>query len=326
MRLALPAQVTTSADPLLVTGPCDSQGDFVSIVYPYAGQIAFGYLQPRLDRTAQSPVRRPPRHRGHTVEIDMPSLYPAETDDYFAARTVPEIVDLKRPQLRLRMDGAVAFNARVPSFDSTADQIELGENRLSAVYGPHFTGKILSVERSTFARPAGLDANPGALELVVILPAAGHGKETVLATGPGTAPDALVLSAEGPNRYRFAALAADGRSVAGENVTLDPAAKHTLVVQWGGLYPDGEQRRPVALSVDGQTVLSGRLDFNSPTRSPSPSARPPPSPPPSPGESNRSAAYPSKPLPGRAGPPRPAVRPHQPNPFTALTASSSKAN
>jgi hypothetical protein len=259
LRIELPSQITTSADPLLVTGP-SSQGDFVSIAYPYAGQISFGYLQPG---TIGPHSRRFPGAPGthHVVEIDMPSLYPGETDPFFATRDIDEIVAFKRASLHLSLDGTVVFNTPVPYFDSTAEQITPGENRISNVYGPGFTGRLLSVERMAFAPPPGFDANAGPLELVLTLPADAPREETLLATGPTAAPDALLVSSEVPGRYRFAVRTANGHSLMGAPVSADPEAKHTLLVQWGGLYPVGENHQTVTVSLDGQPVLSGRLDF-----------------------------------------------------------------
>jgi hypothetical protein len=232
----------------------------VSITYPALGQIGFAYLQPGTlgPRSRHFPAAPGTRH---TVEIDMPSLYPPETDAYFANRTIDEIVALKQGRLRMTMDRAVVFNAMVPHCDSTADQITPGENHLSDVYGPGFTGKILSVERPVLAPPSGMDANAGPLEMILTLPNVSSGKEALLATGPESAPDALVVNYEGPGRCRLVVVTADRRLVAGEPIGLDVAAKHTVVIQWGGLYPDGENRHRVTVSVDGRAVLSGGLDF-----------------------------------------------------------------
>jgi hypothetical protein len=260
MQIELPTQITTPADPLLVTGPVDSQGDFVSITYPFPGQIGFGYLQPGTlgPRSRHFPAAPGTRH---TVEIDMPSLYPPESDAYFATRTVEEIVALKQGRLRMTMDRSVVFNAMVPHCDSTADQITPGENHLSDVYGPSFTGKILTVERPVFAPPSGMDANTGPLEMILTLPGISSGKETLLATGPETAPNALVVNYEGPGRCYLAAVAADGHSIAGDPVSLDAAAKHIVLIQWGGFYQDAERRHRTTVSVDSRPVLSGSLDF-----------------------------------------------------------------
>jgi hypothetical protein len=259
LRIELPSQITTSADPLLVTGP-SSQGDFVSIAYPYAGQISFGYLQPG---TVGPHSRRFPGAPGtrHGVEIDMPSLYPAETDAFFATRKIEEIVAAKRDSLHLSFDGKVVFNVSVPYFDSTAEQITPGENRISNVYGPGFTGKILAVERSRFQPPPGFDAQAGPLQIVFILPAATSGKETLLATGAEAAPDALVLNYDGPGRCHFSIQTADGHAVIGDSIDAAAGSPHTLLVQWGGFYGDAARRQQATVSLDGRQVLAGRLDF-----------------------------------------------------------------
>ena len=260
MRFQLPDQVTTSADPLLVTGPCTSQEDFLLITYPYPGQIGFSYLQPGAGSQLS---RHYPAKPGssHTVEIDMPSLYPTETDAFFATRTLDEIMALRQGWLSTKLDGTVVFKSVVPHSESTADQVTPGENRVSDVCGPRFTGKILSVERSSFEPPPGFDANDGPIEIVLIPIAGAKGTENLLSTGPDASPDTLAMTYGTPDTCRLSVNTTDGRSIMSAPVRIEADTPHILLIRWGGLYADASLRRNVTVALDGKRVLAGQMKF-----------------------------------------------------------------
>ena len=171
LHIKAPQPPLTKIDPLLVTGPSRAQADYIAINYPSAGQVFFNYLHTGVGGP-QSRRLGVDAGRAMKVEIDMPSLYPAETDEYFATRTLAEIAALKQPRLQMKVDGSKLIETPVPHFESTAGQITVGENRISEVYGLRFTGRILTVERSVFTPPTGFAENWGALELGLVFPAA----------------------------------------------------------------------------------------------------------------------------------------------------------
>ena len=266
IRLALAPQVMTPIESLIVTGPSRATADYVSMSYPDARQVVFGYLQ--TGSAALKSRRFFVDHKSPlVVEIAMPSLYPSETDPFFANCTLDEILEAKKGVLNLKVNGQMLLNAPVGYFESAADEITFGENRVSNVYeyAPAFTARILSIERACYAPPPGFAENDGPIELVLTLPSTSRQSEVVLASGATAAPDLLLAASPAPGQFKFSVRTAGGGSIESEPVSVDPDSRHTLVVQWGGLYSEGDRRHQVSVRLDGKPILSGRMDFQFPS-------------------------------------------------------------
>jgi hypothetical protein len=199
-----------------------------------------------------------------TVEIDMPSLYPSDTDEFFSTCSLDEILSLKSGWVHLKANGQMLINAPAPHFESTADQITIGENRISNVYeyAPGFTARILSIERARYAAPSGFDQADGPLEMILTLKAIPGASEALLATGPSGSPDALLVACTASGQCRFSVKTADGPALTSQPVAVDLGSRHTLIVQWGGFYASGDRRRRVSVRLDDKPVLSGNVDFH----------------------------------------------------------------
>ena len=165
LHLQLPGRALLRPEPLLVTGASADQADYVFINYPIAGQPSFGYVHaqtaggPQTKRVVVNPAKP------LVVEIDAPSLYPDVHDEFFATRSLAEIAALKRNHARIKVNGQLLLDAPVANYESTAEQITVGVDRLAQAFGPRFSGRILSVDRAMSQAPSGFVENFGALDL-----------------------------------------------------------------------------------------------------------------------------------------------------------------
>jgi hypothetical protein len=271
LRLRLPTDQVGKGEPLLVSGASAAQGDYLWINYPIAGQALIGYEHTGAGgpHTGLVPLDF---SQTQTLEFSLPSLYPSGTDSYFASRTLQETAALTG-RARLKLNGEVRFDAKVNGFESTPVHVTFGENRISQAFGTKFTGQILSIERGHLALPDGLQENLGALEMVLSLPEVPAGREVLLASGSAREADVLLVEYLSSNRIRFVAKPAKGEEKMGDTIEVDPAAKHELRIQWGGLYPEIVMGKKIAatekpalqgsytVTLDGKPVLSGRADF-----------------------------------------------------------------
>ncbi len=271
MRLELPR--APKNEPLLVTGSSAAQADYLLVNSPQQGQIALTYVHtdasPMQSRRAQVDPAHP-----QVIEIDLPSLYPPESDAYFASRSMAEIAALTSGMAHLKLNGKSLFEGRVPFFQCVPEQITPGESRISDTFGRRFTGRILSVERAGFAYPPDFDLNTGALELEFSLPdRINADSEALFATGEGAASDTLLINYHGPQEAYFILKTSAGVTLKSTAVRIEPASRHKLLVNWGGLYPEAlrpaktppaewrVQQHSITLTLDGIQVLSGHADF-----------------------------------------------------------------
>jgi hypothetical protein len=272
MRLWIELPRDLPLQPLLVSGPSREQADYLLISSPVARQISLTYVHTNAaavqSRFGQVDVAKP-----QVIEIELPSLYPPESDEFFAASSLSEIAAYKS-RARFKVNGSVVFDANVLHYDATARQVTIGEDKLGQTFGPRFTGKILSVDRSSLARPPGFDTNDGPLELELTFPQnLAMESEAILATGDGRALDILLLMHDGPQQAHFVLKTAGGTTLTGPPVRIDSAATQKVRVTWGGFYPDSlrpakvspeewrQRQHTVAVSVNGAPGLSGQADF-----------------------------------------------------------------
>ena len=265
LHLETPASLTTVIDPLVVSGPVREQADYLAINYPSPGQIFFNYLHTGLGGP-QSRRLMVGAGKPLLVELDQPSFYPSETDRYFATRTLGEIAEMKHPRVRIAANGEKLLEAVVPYFESTAEQITVGTNLVSDVYGRRFTGRLRAVERAVFSPPSGFLENDGPLELIVTFPAVSlTPKEILLATGSRPDLDVLELEYASPRTVRFVMRSARGAVLRGTPVSIDGDARRMVKIKWGGFYPANSNpqkgRREVEVTLDGAIVLSGSAEF-----------------------------------------------------------------
>lgn len=270
MRLKLSAAEVGKIEPLLATGPNASQGDYLWINYPAVGLILIGYEHTGAGGPHSGLVPMD-FSRPQILEVSLPSLYPPDTNDYFAQRPLQDIL-WRTTHAQLRLNGTVAFDAQVGAFESKPEDVTFGESRISEAFGKKFSGEILSIERGQFAPPVGLDANLGALEMILTRPETASRREVLLATGDAKHPDVLLIDYVNGRQIRFSAKTAAGATLEGKDLDLDPRAKHSVRIDWGGLYPDrilGQTSptaregllRSLTVTVDDRPALSGQLEF-----------------------------------------------------------------
>lgn len=258
-------------EPLVVTGASAAQADYVLVTMPLQGQLTIGYVHVGAPGLQSQRVRIDPS-RPQRVELDIPSLYPSEADEFFAYWPLPEILAAKKSQARVRLNGETLWESRVPSYEATAAQIMIGEDRISKVFAPKFKGRILAVERLSYAPPAGLVTGSGPLELDVSFPSVGTRSEALLATGENARWDTLLISYDSSRKAHLIFKGATAE-LRGDPFTIEPGARARLSVVWGGLYPDSarpekvsiedwkRRQRTLEVSLNGSPVLRGSFDF-----------------------------------------------------------------
>ncbi len=272
LQVELPRDRAGRPEPLLVTGPSASQADYIWIYYADAAKhaiLGYEHTGGGGPKTLSLPVDFT---KPHVIEIKVPSLYPPEGDAYFSDRTMAEIIAMKSRGV-IALDGKPCIDAPVLSWLSTPGQATIGESRLAPVFGQRFSGKIMAVEHSGFSLPPGLIENAGPLQFVLRFPEAGSGSELVMATGQGQNMDSLLVVYEGPARLKFVLRSAQGISLASAPVNIDPGARQTLQIAWGGLYLGAlrppaiaaeawrQRQHAIKVSLNGTVLIDGQADF-----------------------------------------------------------------
>ena len=270
MWAKLPADL--ALQPLLVSGPSREQADYLLISASPAHQIALTYVHTNA-AAMQSRFVPVDIAKAQLLEVELPALYPPESDEYFAAISLKQIAGYKS-RARFRVNGSAVFDADVLHYDATARQVTIGEDKLGQTFGSRFNGHIIAVDRSSFAQPSGFETNDGPLELEMTFPLrASSEAEAILATGDGKAMDVLQLVHDGPQRVHFVLKTVGGVTLAGSPLPVDPDAKYKVRVLWGGFYPDSlrpakisneewhRRQRAVAVSINGTNGLDGQAAF-----------------------------------------------------------------
>ncbi len=140
MVVNFPGGSKVVSDPLVVTGG-PGKGDFVYIKYVDSGHVAFGF-----DHWGKGGLLGEPIAvdylATHRLSITMDSLY--------ASDTTP-----RHPNdVRVLMDGLLAFQYSSPCYPSEASQVRIGRNEIGgSACRPGFAGRLVLVERYPEMRP-----------------------------------------------------------------------------------------------------------------------------------------------------------------------------
>jgi hypothetical protein len=273
LHLVFPQGQAGHFEPLLVCGPSVSQADYVWLQYIDAGRIQIGYEHTSgggpLSGAIPADFSRP-----HTIEIDVPSLYPHQDSAYFANWPLLAAYASKS-RGRILVDGVAKLDGPLKSYESTPAQATVGENRLSNTFGRKFTGQITQVERAMHGPPAGFGYQTGPLEMQVTWPTVlpvGR-REELLATGGGDSWDALEVSYDDAEHARLIVQTHAGKSFASAPWQIRGGGSASLKIAWGGFFT--ETARPKAIATDewrtrqksfaievkGAPAFAGNADF-----------------------------------------------------------------
>jgi hypothetical protein len=273
LRLDLPRGRAGPYEPLLVSGPSVAQADYVWIQYLDAARIQLGYEHTSGGGPLSGAIPMD-FGRSHTFEIDVPSLYPAQDDGYFATWPLLSAFAAKS-RARIRVDGTMWIDVPVKAYESSPAQATVGENRLSNTFGRRFTGQIIQVERAVHGPPPGFGDQTGPLRMTLtwpkILPVGR--REGLLATGDGDARDALEVSYEDAEHARLIVQSHDGKSLVSALWRIIAGGSASLSIGWGGFFP--EHARPAstatevwharqksfAIEMEGAPAFEGSVDF-----------------------------------------------------------------
>jgi hypothetical protein len=266
LHFTVPIVSAPRIEPLLVTGASPVMADHVIITTAPPAQVSFGYVHASAAglQTMRTMVDAA---KTQVVEIDVPSLYPAESSDFFATQALSEILALRRGRARIRLNGRLLIDSPVQAFDSPAGNITIGVDHLNQPFGSRFSGKIAAIERTCLQAPDGLFENSGPLELKFTWPEVlNQGAETLLATGAAEVLDRLLVEYPQAGRAVFVVRTVLGAKFTSRPVIVDSAA-HTLRISWGGLNPDAGRpanvppsewrlnQRKIRVSLDGVSLI-----------------------------------------------------------------------
>jgi hypothetical protein len=272
VHFTLPARPVSKLEPFVVTGTAPILADHLAINYTVAGRLGVNYIHagnagPQSARVAVDPTAL------HVMEADLPSMYPSESDSFFARASLGQIASAKRGRARVVLDGRQLFDTAVGWAPSPADWITIGSDRVNQMYGQRFSGTIVAVERMTYGPIPGLEENQGPLEISLVYPGTVSAEgQVILGTGSGAARDTLTLLPDAAGKLRYRVKLAQGGEFTSGPVARDER-KHVLQVQWGGLNPD-ELRPPTIpedqwrarqksfkVVLDGTELLAGTGEF-----------------------------------------------------------------
>ena len=247
VHFRLPARPVSKLEPFVVTGAAPILVDHLAINYTVAGRLGVNYVHAG-NAGPQSPRVAVDASALHVMEADLPSLYPSESDPFFARASLAQIAAVKRGRARVVIDGRQLFDTGVDWAPSAPEWISIGSDRVSQIYGQRFSGTINAVERLTYGPVAGLEENSGPLEITLVnpetVPAAG---QVILGTGNETASDTLTVFQEANGKLRYRVKLVQGGEFTSGPFSRDDR-KHVLQLQWGGLNPD--ELRPAGIAED----------------------------------------------------------------------------
>jgi hypothetical protein len=134
MRVAFPAGVTGTQEPLAVTGRAGA-GDFVYVRYVDKSHVAFGFDHWGVGGLKGNPVEVD-YSQPHSLSISFGSLYP------------PGSPQRDSGALKVLMDGLPVLDGDFSCYPSSPAEVRVAENPIGgSTCGPAFTGNILGIEQ-----------------------------------------------------------------------------------------------------------------------------------------------------------------------------------
>jgi|CZKI01.1.fsa_nt_gi hypothetical protein len=143
-----PNDMTGLAEPLLVTGTA-GRGDFLFVQYADQGHVRIGFdhwsVGGALGRSVAVDLTT-----AHHLEATMGSCYPPAGDREWPAHRAAR-KDWLKANIQMKLDGAVVFDAKLPTYDARPDQITLWANPIGgSSCRERFTGTVLKAERPSW--------------------------------------------------------------------------------------------------------------------------------------------------------------------------------
>lgn len=223
LRVVLPTDQIGRRQPLLVTGQRDA-GAIVYLVYEDEGHLRVG-LEVLGYRRETGPLAVD-YFAEHEFTLALSGLYPASHAAVASlSRPLRESV---RHWIQIDLDGRTVLEEKRPAFDSTPEQVAVGENRIGGSCAEaRFTGRIMSVTRLPVQAPVTTAAD--AVRLTLRFPSNRAGRtEALLSSGPLQQGDLCHVTYLEGNRVRFGCMDAQGQSIASPAYFADPDREHTL--------------------------------------------------------------------------------------------------
>jgi hypothetical protein len=143
-----PKNMTGLAEPLLVTGVA-GRGDLLFVLYADQEHVRIGFDHWSVGGPLGTSIAVD-MATAHHLEATMGSCYPPAGDREWPAHPAARRDRLKA-KIQVKLDGAVVFDAELPTYDARPDQITLWANPIGgSSCRERFTGTVLRAERPSW--------------------------------------------------------------------------------------------------------------------------------------------------------------------------------
>jgi hypothetical protein len=266
MKVVFPRDATGEIEPLVVTGR-SFLSDYLFVHYLGTNSVRFGLVHTSRGTFTGQPVTLQPGEV-HTLRIDLGSLYPPAAHPYFD-RLPPAEARLRQREVRVTLDGQVAFERELELYDSNSLAPSIGSSGDRPGLVRPFTGRILSWRRMPEATLQPAKAQYGPLRLALVLPPfAGRRSEPLVCTGETGRGDLVYVRYESADRISFGY---DHWSMGGSisaPLAVDPRANQVVEVDFGALAPateeeeaGGAERGHLTVRLNGRPALDETAPF-----------------------------------------------------------------
>jgi hypothetical protein len=225
LHLIFPKFVAVYSEPLVSTGE-RAKGDLVFVTYLADGRVRFGHDSARFGAVETRAVDFDPAQE-HTVEVDVPSLYPGGRSP-------------AGNLFQLKFDGKLLIASERAFAETTPLDVAFGYNVMSSsASAPHFTGPKIESERiPSFGVPNRTDKGWGAVKLTLVFPEGITGvQEPLVVTGKTGAGDFVYVRYTSPYEIQ---VGYDHWAVGGflsDPIRVDYRTTNQLEISFGGLFP-----------------------------------------------------------------------------------------
>lgn len=259
LTVRFPRGVPGAVEPLVTTG-WEYESDYLFVRYLDGDRLQFGFEHSNRP-VSWSPAVAIDRTRVHQLEVQMGSLFPPPGDPFYDQMSRFSAAGFAR-WLRVALDGQVLFDRPQDFYDSSPENVVLGESRLAAAdFGRRFSGEMVAVRTGAIIFAPPFQPGDGTYELTLVLPESFPLALPLVAAGRAGRADILLVRQVGPGRVRFGYDHWGIGAWESGDVVMASGVRHVLGVALPGLAPPGTPRPQLALELDGRPAWNRRVPF-----------------------------------------------------------------
>ncbi len=262
MEVIFPRGVRGEVEPLVATGRT-FRSDYVFVHYLADDQVRFGYEHAGSGGLVGEPVAVQPG-AVQKLQIELGSLYPPAAHPYFDGMSAAQARQRQRT-IRVTLNGVVALYRSAELFDAVAKAPDIGTAAGRSAFKRPFSGQI--IRHSTVEVPASATKADefGAMRLTVLLPDfSGPRSEPLVSSGETGKGNVVFIKYVDPRTVVFGYDHWGVGAYESEPVTVEPGVEMTLLVDYGGLHPEGGVASGrVTIKVDERVVFDRPAGFHS---------------------------------------------------------------